>query len=111
MRLATQPRADPAGWPVDRSTIGAMAQGPDYTGSAVVLGSNGVINLTPTQSQSNLVKDLSDDGSVAVGMASLPPFGLSAFRWTAQGGHAGTCPSRRRPCVQRGRHDHRRRAP
>ena len=76
----------------DGSTIGGMAQGPDYTGSAVVIGSNGVINLTPTQSQSNLVKDLSDDGSVAVGMASLPPNILSAFRWTAQGGMEAIVP-------------------
>jgi uncharacterized membrane protein len=70
----------------DGSTIGGMAVGPDYTSSAVVLGSNGVINLTPTQGQSNLVKDLSDDGSVAVGMAFLPPFDVSGFRWTAEGG-------------------------
>lgn len=70
----------------DGSTVGGMAVGPDYTSSAVVLGEQGVTNLTPTQDQSNLVWDFSTDGSVAVGQAFMPPFSLRAFRWTAAGG-------------------------
>lgn len=70
----------------DGSTIGGLAVGPDYTSSAVVVNSKGVINLTPTQDQSNLVWDFSSDGSVAVGQSFMPPFSLSAFRWTAAGG-------------------------
>ena len=70
----------------DGSTIGGLAVGPDYTSSAVVVNSKGVTNLTPTQDQSNLVWDFSSDGSVAVGQAFMPPFSLSAFRWTAAGG-------------------------
>ena len=70
----------------DGSTVGGAAVGPDYTSSAVVVNSKGVINLTPTQNQSNLVKDLSNDGSVAVGMALSPSFSVNGFRWTAAGG-------------------------
>ncbi len=70
----------------DGSTVGGAAVGPDYTSSAVVVNSKGVINLTPTQNQSNLVKDLSNDGSVAVGMALSPSFSVDGFRWTAAGG-------------------------
>lgn len=70
----------------DGSTVGGMAVGPNYTSSAVVVNANGAVNLTPTQDQSNLVWDFSSDGSVAVGQAFMPPFSLSAFRWTAAGG-------------------------
>ena len=70
----------------DGSTVGGLAVGPDYTSSAVVVNSKGAINLTPTQTQSNMVWDFSNDGSVAVGQAFMPPFSLNAFRWTAAGG-------------------------
>ena len=70
----------------DGSTVGGLAVGPNYTSSAVVVNSKGAVNLTPTQDQSNLVWDFSSDGSVAVGQAFMPPFSLSAFRWTAAGG-------------------------
>lgn len=77
----------------DGSTVGGAAVGPDYTSSAVVVNSKGVINLTPTQNQSNLVKDLSNDGSVAVGMALSPSFSVDGFRWTAAGGMEVVGPS------------------
>ena len=70
----------------DGSTVGGLARGPDYTSSAVVINLNGVINLTPTQDQSNIVWDFSSDGSVAVGMEFAPPSSVRAFRWTAAGG-------------------------
>lgn len=70
----------------DGSTVGGLASGPDYSSSAVVVTSKGAINITPTQPQSNLVWDLSSDGSVAVGQAFRPPFTLRGFRWTAATG-------------------------
>jgi hypothetical protein len=77
----------------DGSTVGGLARGPNYTSSAVVINSKGVINLTPTQNQSNLVKDFSTDGSVAVGMEFAPPSSVRAFRWTAAGGMETIGPS------------------
>jgi hypothetical protein len=77
----------------DGSTIGGLARGPNYTSSAVVINSSGVINLTPTQEQSNLVQDFSTDGSVAVGMELAPPSSVRAFRWTAAGGKVAIGPS------------------
>jgi hypothetical protein len=77
----------------DGSTIGGMAVGPNYTSSAVVVNAKSAVNLTPTQDQSNLVWDFSNDGSVAVGMALAPSFSVSGFRWTAAGGMEAVGPS------------------
>lgn len=70
----------------DGSTIGAVALGPEYTTSAVVIGNDGPVQLTPTQPQFNWLADFSSDGSVGVGQVFSPPFSVKAVRWTAEGG-------------------------
>jgi hypothetical protein len=60
-----------------------------YAG-AIVTAAGSTLITPPSAGNATLVRDLSFDGSVAVGQASLPGpiggFGLSSFRWTSAGG-------------------------
>ncbi len=70
----------------DGRTVAGAACGPDGTFSAIVVYEDGeVVNITPTQQQSNFVNDLSFDGSIAVGNALSPQL-VSAFRWSEAAG-------------------------
>jgi len=77
----------------DGSIVGGSAYAAGQTDSyaGALLTSTGSVLITPPSAGNvTMVRDLSFDGSVAVGQASLPGpfggFGLDSFRWTAATG-------------------------